>query len=206
METDRTQAVQDELVALAREQASLEQEYTQAKAVVAQLADVRREIEDTQWAIEENERRSRIEKAADLRYGELPALQKRYSELEEELQGLGALVADSVAEAQIAAIVSRWTGIPVSRLTKDESERLLGLRGRLSDRVVGQPVAVKAVADAVLRARAGLSNEERPVGSFLFAGPTGVGKTELAKALAGTCTGISQFQLLVLLSYLVEPR
>ena len=93
-------------------------------------------------------------------------------------------MADSVGAQQVAEIVSRWTGIPVTRLSRSEAERMLGLKDRLASRVVGQPDAVQAVASAVLRARAGLSTGARPVGSFLFLGPTGVGKTELAKALA----------------------
>ena len=184
LSTERLVAVKAELEELNVEQKKLEEEYTAAKAILGRLADTRREIEDTQWAIEENERKLRVEKAADLRYGELPQLQQRYQALEEQLLGLGSLVADSVGAQQVAEIVSRWTGIPVTRLSRSEAERMMGLQDRLAGRVVGQHEAVKAVAAAVLRARAGLGAGEKPVGSFLFLGPTGVGKTELAKALA----------------------
>ena len=119
-----------------------------------------------------------------IRSPECPFVAQRYQSLEEKLKGLDTLVADGVGAEQVAAIVSRWTGIPVTRLSRTESERMMGLGDRLGARVVGQPKAVRAVADAVLRARAGLGAGARPVGSFLFMGPTGVGKTELAKALA----------------------
>ena len=138
-----------------------------------------------------------------IRFSECPFVAQRYQSLEEKLKGLDTLVADGVGAEQVAAIVSRWTGIPVTRLSRTESERMMGLGDRLGARVVGQPKAVRAVADAVLRARAGLGagaphdhcwhlgcpaiivrTGARPVGSFLFMGPTGVGKTELAKALA----------------------
>ena len=115
LSTERLVAVKAELEELDVTQKKLEEEYTAAKAILGQLADTRREIEDTQWAIEENERKLHLEKTADLRYGELPQLQQRYQALEEQLLGLGSLVADSVGAQQVAEIVSRWTGIPATR-------------------------------------------------------------------------------------------
>jgi ATP-dependent Clp protease ATP-binding subunit ClpB len=139
--------------------------------------------------IEQAERAYDLNKVAELRYGELPKLER---ELELEVQHLGKkqgesrLLKEEVDEDDIAAVVSRWTGIPVSRLVEGEMEKLLKLEELLHQRVVGQDEAVTAVADAVVRARSGIKDPNRPIGSFLFLGPTGVGKTELARALAAT--------------------
>ena len=151
----------------------------EVKALRAQLADARRECEQKQRAYD-------LEGAAKLQYGTIPALEKKLAALQKEAEDAEGrrLLSEQVTENEIADVVSRWTGIPVKRLVESEREKLLRLPDELHKRVVGQDEAVKEVADAVLRARAGIQNENRPIGSFLFLGPTGVGKTELAKALA----------------------
>ena len=144
-------------------------------------------MDSTDLAIEQAERQSDLEKAARLRYGELPELEKQREQAEKKLQELqkdGALLKEEVDAEEIAEVVSRWTGIPVSKLLEGEMEKLVRLEDYLHKRVVGQDEAVHVVANAVRRSRAGLQDPNRPIGSFIFLGPTGVGKTELARSLA----------------------
>ena len=146
-------------------------------------------MEEVKQAMERAERAYDLNRVAELRYGELPRLERELALEQEQLgkkQGESRLLKEEVDEDDIAAIVSRWTGIPVSRLVEGETEKLLKLGELLHQRVVGQDEAVQAVADAVLRARSGIKDPNRPIGSFLFLGPTGVGKTELARTLAAT--------------------
>ena len=150
------------------------------KAAVEQLDDARGELERA-------ERENDLERAAKLQYSEIPELERIVAEQEErsrELDESGSLLTEAVTEADIAAVVARWTGIPVARLIEGEVEKLIHMEERLHDRVIGQDEAVEAVANALRRSRAGLADPNRPIGSFLFLGPTGVGKTELARALA----------------------
>ena len=134
-------------------------------------------------ALQEAERRTNIVRAADLRYGALQEVEATIAKIEGTVDE-NVMLTETVGPDQIAEVVSRWTGIPVTRLGTNEKKRLIGLSDRLHQRVVGQDRAVSAVAEAVLRSRAGLGRAQQPTGSFLFLGPTGVGKTELAKALA----------------------
>lgn len=187
--TDRASAarlgeVRRELELLRETRTALEGEYLKAQELLQELTDLRREIEDVEWAIGENERKFRVEKAAELKYTELPKLQERYGGKLEILKKSSNLLQDFVGPEQIASVVSRWTGIPVAKLNQGERDRVRGLEGRLKAHVIGQNAAVKAVANAILRSRAGLSASSRPIGSFLFLGPTGVGKTHVAKQLA----------------------
>ncbi len=159
------------------------------KASVARLRKMREAMEEVKQSMERAERAYDLNRVAELRYGELPRLERELALEQEQLgqkQGESRLLKEEVDEDDIAAIVSRWTGIPVSRLVEGETEKLLKLGELLHQRVVGQNEAVDAVADAVLRARSGIKDPNRPIGSFLFLGPTGVGKTELARALAST--------------------
>ena len=159
------------------------------KASVAKLRKMREAMEEVKQSMERAERAYDLNRVAELRYGELPRLERELALEQEQLgkkQGESRLLKEEVDEDDIAAIVSRWTGIPVSRLVEGETEKLLKLGELLHQRVVGQNEAVEAVADAVLRARSGIKDPNRPIGSFLFLGPTGVGKTELARALAMT--------------------
>ena len=193
-ETDR--ASKERLALLRRELAELREETSALRAQWdlekerhAALSELRAQVESLRREAEAAERSYALDRAAELRHGRIPSLQQRIAEAEEAARatrdaGGAPLLSETVGEAEIAAVVSRWTGVPVERLVEGEREKLLRLEAILHRRVVGQDEAVRAVADAVLRARAGIQDPARPLGSFLFLGPTGVGKTELAKALA----------------------
>jgi ATP-dependent Clp protease ATP-binding subunit ClpB len=168
---------------------ALKTRWDSEKASVSRLRKTREAMEEVKQAMERAERAYDLNRVAELRYGELPRLARELALEQEQLgkkQGESRLLKEEVDEDDIAAIVSRWTGIPVSRLVEGETEKLLKLGELLHQRVVGQDEAVQAVADAVLRARSGIKDPNRPIGSFLFLGPTGVGKTELARTLAAT--------------------
>ena len=148
------------------------------------LRDTREKLDATRTSIEHAERDYDLSKAAELKYGTLPALEQEMRQLEKKLK-TAKFASQQVTDDDVAAIVSKWTGIPVSKLLEGEREKLLRLEAELHKRVIGQDEAIKSVSDAIRRSRAGLSDPKRPIGSFIFLGPTGVGKTELAKALAG---------------------
>jgi ATP-dependent Clp protease ATP-binding subunit ClpB len=172
-----------------RDLQALKTRWDSEKASVSRLRKTREAMEEVKQAIERAERAYDLNRVAELRYGELPRLERELALEQQQLgkkQGESRLLKEEVDEDDIAAVVSRWTGIPVSRLVEGETEKLLKLGELLHQRVVGQDEAVQAVADAVLRARSGIKDPNRPIGSFLFLGPTGVGKTELARALAAT--------------------
>lgn len=185
---------QEHLAEIQKEMAELRSQFNEMKAkwenekdAIGKVQKLRSEIEATNAEIEKAERTYDLNKAAELKYGKLPALTKELQEEEriaEEGQKSGSLLRDRVTEEEIARIIGRWTGIPVSRLMEGEREKLLRLPDILHERVIGQDEAVDRVSDAILRSRAGIQDPDRPIGSFLFLGPTGVGKTELAKALA----------------------
>ncbi len=183
---ERLEKLEKELADLQAEYDALRAQWEEEKAAYQRIADLKEQIERVRLEIEEAERNADLQKAAELKYGRLPELEKQLAEAEAALgdEQRPHLVREEVTPEDIAEIVSRWTGIPVSRLMASEKEKLLHLADHLHERVVGQDDAVRAVADAVVRARAGLSDPNRPIGSFLFLGPTGVGKTELARALA----------------------
>lgn len=184
----RLELIQEELSNLREEANQLKMKWETEKEEVAKLRNKRAEIEKARHELEEAEGNYDLERAAVLRHGQIPALEKELKKLEEEqlaAQGNSIrLVQESVTDEEIAVVIGRMTGIPVSRLVKGEREKLMHLDTALSERVIGQDEAVQSVSDAVIRARAGIQDPNRPLGSFLFLGPTGVGKTELAKALA----------------------
>ncbi len=185
----RLATLEQELAEKQRDLQALKTRWDSEKASVSRLRKTREAIEEVKLAIEKAERAYDLNRVAELRYGELPRLERELTIEQQQLgkkQGESRLLKEEVDEDDIAAIVSRWTGIPVSRLIEGEMEKLLKLEDLLHQRVVGQHEAVRAVADAVLRARSGIKDPNRPIGSFLFLGPTGVGKTELARALAST--------------------
>ncbi|MER2173475.1 MAG: ATP-dependent chaperone ClpB [Carnobacterium sp.] len=184
----RLEIIQEELSNLREEANQLKMKWETEKEEVAKLRNKRAEIEKARHELEEAESNYDLERAAVLRHGQIPALEKELKMLEEEqlaAQGNSIrLVQESVTDEEIAVVIGRMTGIPVSKLVKGEREKLMYLDTSLSERVIGQDEAVQSVSDAVIRARAGIQDPNRPLGSFLFLGPTGVGKTELAKALA----------------------
>ena len=186
---ERLEALSKELSDLREESNTLKLQYESEKASIAKVRALREQIETTHRSIEKAEREYDLNKAAELRHGVLPDLTKKLREEEEHEQAgkeRSRLLREEVSEDEIAEIVSKWTGIPVTRLVEGEREKLLRLPEILHARVVGQDEAVDLVSDAVLRARSGINDPRRPIGSFIFLGPTGVGKTELARTLAET--------------------
>ena len=184
---ERLEKIKQELSDLNEKSSALTTQWQTEKESIAKLRTVKESIENLNVRIEQAERSNDFEKAARLRYGELPELMKERDEAEEKLKTLqtdGALLKENVDAEEIAEIVGRWTGIPVSRLLESEMQKLVHMEDRLHERVVGQDDAVTVVSNAVRRSRAGLQDPNRPIGSFIFLGPTGVGKTELARALA----------------------
>jgi len=184
---DRLTRLEKELADLKSQADALKAQWEAEKGVIAQVRALKREIEEVKIQAEQAERDYDLNRAAELKYGKLTDLEQRLQAEEERLhakEGGNVLLKEEVDEEDIALVVSRWTGVPVSRLLEGEKEKLLRLGDELHRRVVGQDEAVQAVADAVLRARSGIKDPNRPIGSFIFLGPTGVGKTELARALA----------------------
>jgi ATP-dependent Clp protease ATP-binding subunit ClpB len=157
--------------------------WAREKEALDRIGEITQQIDALRMEAERAEREGNLQRVAEIRYGELPALEKELSE-RDSLQASGSMVKEEVDEDDVAAVVGRWTGIPVDRLLEGETEKLVQMESRLHQRVVGQDEAVEAVANALRRARTGLQDPNRPIGSFVFLGPTGVGKTELARALA----------------------
>ena len=183
----RLEDLRRELADLRAEADSLRAQWESERQALRRVQALREEMEQVRQEAEQAERDYDLNRAAELRLGRLPELQRKLEAEEERLagrQGGQRLLREVVTEEEIAAIVSRWTGIPVSRLQEGEREKLLRLDQILHERVVGQDEAVQLVTDAIIRARSGIKDPRRPIGSFIFLGPTGVGKTELAKSLA----------------------
>ncbi|MDS3883740.1 ATP-dependent chaperone ClpB [Staphylococcus hominis] len=186
----RLEELQEELSNEKEKQASLQSRVEQEKEKIAKVQEKRAELDRSRQALEDAQTESNYEKAAELQYGTIPQLEKELKEYEEAFhdeQGDNErMIREVVSDEEIGDIVSQWTGIPVSKLVETEREKLLNLSDILHERVVGQDKAVDLVSDAVVRARVGIKDPNRPIGSFLFLGPTGVGKTELAKSLASS--------------------
>ncbi len=184
---DRLHKLEEELANLRERSSELTTRWQTEKEAIANLREIKEKIENTEREIEQAERSANLEQAARLRYGTLRELETQRGAAEQQIQSLqqeGGLLKEEVDAEEVAAIVSRWTGIPVSRLMEGEMMKLVAMEDRLRERVVGQEEALRVVANAVRRARAGLQDPNRPIGSFIFLGPTGVGKTELARSLA----------------------
>ena len=186
---ERLQRLERELAELSEQQSTLNAQWQQEKGAIDELSALKEEIERVQLQVEQAKRSYDLNKAAELEYGTLAGLQKQLQAQEHALAetddtGEKSLLREEVSEDDIAEVIAKWTGIPVARLVQSEMEKLLKLEDQLHERVVGQQQAVTAVADAIQRSRAGLSDPNQPIASFLFLGPTGVGKTELSKALA----------------------
>ena len=186
LSAERLNSIHKELAELKEKFDSMKLRLDSEKAGINSVQQIKQKIDEINAQIETAQRSFDYEKAAKLRYGELPALEKRLKELEEHPSEVSEnkLLRNKVTEEEISKIVSRWTGIPISKLMEGEREKIINLPTLLHKRVVGQDEAVNLISDAIMRSRAGISDINRPIGSFLFLGPTGVGKTELAKALA----------------------
>jgi ATP-dependent Clp protease ATP-binding subunit ClpB len=184
----RTKTIDKELAELKEKSGRLKAQWQAEKSIVKDLAGLSEAIEQSKVRQEQLQRESNLEKVAELRYGTMPGLEKQLAatqaKLKEMQKGGNSMMRQEVTEEDIAKIVSRWTGIPVTKMLEGDIERLLKMEERLTKRVIGQEEAVRAVSEAVRRARAGMQDPNRPIGSFIFMGPTGVGKTELARALA----------------------
>ncbi|MBR9979316.1 MAG: ATP-dependent chaperone ClpB [Bacteroidetes bacterium] len=184
---EREEKIAKELADLKEHYSSLHVHWKAEKELIQEIRGMKEALEVTRFESEKAERDGDYNRAAELKYGKLIELERRQNELNEkleELQSEGSLLKQEVTEEDIADVVARWTGIPVSRMLESEREKILQMPERLRQRVVGQEEALTAVSEAVLRSRAGMGDERRPIGSFIFLGPTGVGKTELARALA----------------------
>jgi ATP-dependent Clp protease ATP-binding subunit ClpB len=184
----RLEALESELAELRERSGEMKARWQNEKGAIDSIKSAKARLEEAREEIERAEREADLERAAKLKFGEVPELEKAIVEGEERLAELhssgGSMLTEEVTEEDIAEVVAKWTGIPVSRLLEGEVEKLIHMEERLHDRVIGQDEAIAAVSNALRRSRAGLADPNRPIGSFLFLGPTGVGKTELAKALA----------------------
>src|SRR6202522_3639712 len=183
---DRLEVVTRELAALKEAATGLRARWQTERDAITRLTDLKKKIEALRFEMEEQTRRGNLERSAAIQYGELPQLEAELKRLNDKQDGAeaGGLLKEEVDEEDIARIVSKWTGIPVDKMLEGEVRKLVEMEGRLRERVVGQDEALQIVANAIRRSRAGLSDPKRPIGSFLFLGPTGVGKTETARALA----------------------
>jgi ATP-dependent Clp protease ATP-binding subunit ClpB len=183
----RREAIDRELAELRERSAGMKAQWQSEKEAIEAIRETKERLEQAHREAERAERDADLQRAAELRYGEIPELEQRVKDLEarfQELQGTSRMLKEEVDDEDVAEVVAKWTGIPVSKLMEGEVEKLVHMEERLHERVVGQDEAVEAVSNALRRSRAGLQDPNRPIGSFLFIGPTGVGKTELARALA----------------------
>lgn len=180
----RLQQLRQELTALQQSSSAMSTQWEQEKASLKVVQEKREALDKLRRELEESEAAYDLAKAAELRHGKIPLAEKELATIEQENQSEERILREEVTEEEIASIVARWTGIPVTKLVEGEREKLLQLEATLAQRVIGQDKAIQLVSEAVLRARAGIKDPHKPIGSFLFLGPTGVGKTELAKTLA----------------------
>jgi ATP-dependent Clp protease ATP-binding subunit ClpB len=183
---ERLKALSKELADVRENESALRAQWDKEKGAIDEIRQIREEIESTRLEMEKAERNYDLNLVAQLRHGKMPELEAQLRQLEAVEASEGALLKEEVSQEEIADIVSKWTGVPVTRLVEGEREKLLRLEDVLHERVIGQDEAVNLVSEAILRARAGIKDPRRPIGSFLFLGPTGVGKTELARTLAET--------------------
>ena len=184
---ERRNKVEREVAQLTEKITALRARWTKEREASSHITDVKKKIEALRFEAEEQTRKGMLDRAAQIQYGELPKLEAQLNKLSAQQdgnQGVARMLKDEVDEEDIAGIVSKWTGIPVSRMLEGEVKKLVQMEARLRERVIGQDAALTIVANAIRRSRAGLSDPRRPIGSFIFLGPTGVGKTETARALA----------------------
>jgi ATP-dependent Clp protease ATP-binding subunit ClpB len=184
---ERMEEVERDLSDIKEKITALRARWTTEREAITRLSDLKKKIEALRFEMEEQTRKGQLERAAQIQYGELPKLERELKQLSAQQEGSSSaarMLKEEVDEEDIAKIVSKWTGIPVSRMLEGEVKKLVEMENRLRERVIGQDAALTAVANAIRRSRAGLSDPKRPIGSFIFLGPTGVGKTETARALA----------------------
>ena len=184
---DRMNVVERELAALKEKSTALRARWTKEREAISRISELKKKIEALRFEAEEQTRKGMLDRAAQIQYGELPKLEaelKKLDAAQDGNAGVARMLKEEVDEEDIAAIVSKWTGIPLSRMLEGEVKKLVQMESRLRERVIGQDAALTVVANAIRRSRAGLSDPKRPIGSFIFLGPTGVGKTETARALA----------------------
>src|SRR3954453_6271600 len=181
---ERREAIERELAELREQSSGMKAQWQGEKDAIAAVRDVKEQLDRAHREVERAEREADLQRAAELKYGEIPELEKALAHAEVSTDGKSGFLKEEVDDEDVAEVVAKWTGIPVSKLMEGEVEKLIQMEDRLHDRVIGQHEAVEAVANALRRSRAGLQDPNRPIGTFLFIGPTGVGKTELARALA----------------------
>jgi ATP-dependent Clp protease ATP-binding subunit ClpB len=181
---ERRQAIERELADLRERSGAMKAQWQSEKDAISAVRDVKEQLDRAHRDVERAEREADLQRAAELKYGEIPDLERALADAEASTNGKSGFLKEEVDEEDIAEVVAKWTGIPVSKLMEGEVEKLIHMEDRLHERVIGQGEAVEAVANALRRSRAGLQDPNRPIGTFLFIGPTGVGKTELARALA----------------------
>jgi ATP-dependent Clp protease ATP-binding subunit ClpB len=180
----RREAIERDLADLREQSNAMKAEWQREKEAIQQVQQLKERLEHAHREAERAERDAALQRAAELRYGEIPELERELGDAEERTDGDAGFLKEEVDDEDVAEVVAKWTGIPVSKLMEGEVEKLIHMEERLHERVIGQDVAVEAVSNALRRSRAGLQDPNRPIGAFLFIGPTGVGKTELARALA----------------------
>jgi ATP-dependent Clp protease ATP-binding subunit ClpB len=180
----RREAIERELADLRERSGGMKAQWQREKDAITAVRDLKEQLEQAHREVERAERDADLQRAAELRYGEIPDLQRALTDAEQATEGEKGFLQEEVTDEDVAEVVAKWTGIPVSKLMEGEVEKLIHMEARLHERVVGQDEAVEAVSNALRRSRAGLQDPNRPIGAFLFIGPTGVGKTELARALA----------------------
>ena len=183
----RLAEIEKELADLREEQSRIQAKWQNEKALITEIRKVKSDIEQAKVDAEEAERQGDLGKVAEIRYGRIAALQKQLEVAKAKMEALqknGAMMKEEITATEIAEVIAKWTGIPISKMLQSERQKLLEMESELAQRVVGQVEAVKVISEAVRRAKAGLSDERKPIGSFIFLGTTGVGKTELARSLA----------------------
>ena len=180
----RREAIERDLADLREQSNAMKAEWQREKDAIARVRELKERLEQAHREAERAEREADLQRAAELRYGEIPDLERELAEAEQRTDGNAGFLKEEVDDEDVAEVVAKWTGIPVSKLMEGEVEKLIHMEERLHERVIGQDEAVEAVSNALRRSRAGLQDPNRPIGAFLFIGPTGVGKTELARALA----------------------
>ena len=204
----RLSIIEKELAELREENDGMTAKYEKEKEHIVDLRDLKEKLDEAKGELERYERNYDYNKVAEIRYSTIPKLEEKIKEKEEEVKenSDGALLKEEVTEEEVSEVLSKWTGIPVSRLMEGEREKLLRLDEELQNRVIDQEEAVESVSNAILRARAGLKDENKPIGSFIFLGPTGVGKTELAKTLARTLFDTEESMIRIDMSEYMEKQ